>query len=291
MKNAFILYAEYAKHIAYLTMEQRGVLFTAILAFETDADLPEMDGMTQVAFSFISDQLSRDKEKYERTCKARSEAGARGGRPKNEEKQTDDDAFEAEQAEANEKRADDTESKEKQTEASESKEKQTEASESKEKQVKASESKKSICFFDESKKKQTKAKKPDNDNDNDNENDNEDDNEDEEERVEIDRGYGGKEETLPPSSPHGANEGMKAFLSEFPNVVVDNKPPASLDLDYRALAEAFRGSSWLKKRPHDFSWVAKNATSIIRGQYKDHVSSTDEVYRSLAAQYEEEGHG
>lgn len=277
MKNAFILYAEYAKHIAYLTMEQRGVLFTAILAFETDAELPEMDGVTQVAFSFISEQLSRDKEKYERTCKARSEAGARGGRPKNEEKQTDDDAFEAEQAEADEKRADDAESKEK----------QAKASESKEKQVKASESKKSKCFSDESKKKQTKAKKPDNEDDNDNENDNE----DEEERVEIDRGYGGKEETLPPSSPHGANEGLKAFLSEFPNVVVDNKPPSSLDLDYRALAEAFRGSSWLKKRPHDLSWVAKNAPSIIRGQYKDHVSSTDEVYRSLAAQYEGEGHG
>lgn len=264
MKNAFILYAEYAKHIAYLTMEQRGVLFTAILAFETDAESPEMDGMTQVAFSFISDQLARDKEKYERTCKARSEAGARGGRPKNEEKQTDDDAFETEQAEADEKRADDTKSKEK--------------------QVKASESKKSICFFDESKKKQTKAKKPDNDNDNENDNENE-------ERVEIDRGYGGKEETLPPSSPHGENEGLKAFLSEFPNVVVDNKPPSSLDLDYRALAEAFRGSSWLKKRSHDFSWVAKNASGIIRGQYKDRVSSTDEVYRSLAEQYEGEGHG
>lgn len=82
MKNSFVLYTEYAKHIELLSMEQRGALLTAIMAYETDEEMPEMDGMTQMAFSFIKEQLDRDSERHESTCQKRSEAGKRGGRPK-----------------------------------------------------------------------------------------------------------------------------------------------------------------------------------------------------------------
>lgn len=63
-------------------MEQRGALLTAIMAYETGEEMPEMDGMTQMAFSFIKEQLDRDSERHESTCQKRSEAGKRGGRPK-----------------------------------------------------------------------------------------------------------------------------------------------------------------------------------------------------------------
>lgn len=82
MRNSFVLYTEYAKHIKLLSMEQRGALLTAIMAYETDEEMPEMDGMTQMAFSFIKEQLDRDSERHESTCQKRSEAGKRGGRQK-----------------------------------------------------------------------------------------------------------------------------------------------------------------------------------------------------------------
>ena len=82
MKNSFVLYTEYAKHIELLSMEQRGILFTAIMAFETEQELPQMDGMTKMAFSFIKEQLDRDNERHEIICQKRSTAGKRGGRPK-----------------------------------------------------------------------------------------------------------------------------------------------------------------------------------------------------------------
>lgn len=82
MRNSFVLYTEYAKHIKLLSMAQRGALLTAIMAYETGEEMPEMDGMTQMAFSFIKEQLDRDSERHESTCQKRSEAGKRGGRPK-----------------------------------------------------------------------------------------------------------------------------------------------------------------------------------------------------------------
>ena len=82
MRDSFILYTSYQEQMALLTMEQRGVLLTAIMAYSSDADLPDMDGITAMAFSFIRSDLDRDREKYEKTCEARREAGKLGGRPK-----------------------------------------------------------------------------------------------------------------------------------------------------------------------------------------------------------------
>lgn len=82
MKQSFVLYTSYQEQIELLNMEQRGALFTAIMAYASDCDLPEMDGITAMAFSFIKADLDRDREKYEKTCEARREAGKMGGRPK-----------------------------------------------------------------------------------------------------------------------------------------------------------------------------------------------------------------
>ena len=81
MKNSFVMYIDYLPQIELLTMEQRGILITAIMYYSSGRDLPEMDGITSMAFSFIKSQLDRDNDKYEKISQARKNAGKMGGRP------------------------------------------------------------------------------------------------------------------------------------------------------------------------------------------------------------------
>lgn len=81
-KDSFVLYTEYMEQIELLSMEQRGVLLTAIFAYVSDAELPDMDGITKMAFAFIKSRIDKDTEKYARTIEKRKEAGKLGGRPK-----------------------------------------------------------------------------------------------------------------------------------------------------------------------------------------------------------------
>lgn len=80
-KNSFVMYTTYAEHINLLTMEQRGLLLTAIMNYASGEPLPDMDGMTRMAFSFIKVQMDRDSEKYQATVEKRRESGKLGGRP------------------------------------------------------------------------------------------------------------------------------------------------------------------------------------------------------------------
>lgn len=82
MKESFILYTSYMKHIELLDMEQRGILLTAIFAYQSNAELPDMDGMIKMAFSFIQSDMDKNEEKYQQVIEARREAGKKGGRPK-----------------------------------------------------------------------------------------------------------------------------------------------------------------------------------------------------------------
>ena len=72
-KKSFILYADYIKHIGKLSDEEAGQLFKAIFDYVNEGRLPDLDGMAAMAFSFISNQLDTDLQKYEETCKKRSE--------------------------------------------------------------------------------------------------------------------------------------------------------------------------------------------------------------------------
>lgn len=82
MKNSFVIYTDYMEQVELLTMEQRGILFTSIMSYASDRELPDMDGMTKMAFSFIKATMDRDMEKYRQTVEKRKEAGKLGGRPK-----------------------------------------------------------------------------------------------------------------------------------------------------------------------------------------------------------------
>ena len=99
MKNSFVLYTDYLPQLQLLSMEQRGVLFTAIMHYSSGMDLPDMDGMTSMAFSFIKTQIDRDNEKYQQTVEARREAGRRGGKKKSGDEAND---FSDKQSEAKE---------------------------------------------------------------------------------------------------------------------------------------------------------------------------------------------
>ena len=82
MKNSLVLYTDYLQHIKDLTLEQTGQLFLAILHYQNGDDVPELDAVTKMAFNFISFQMDKDNEKYEKTTERRREAGKMGGRPK-----------------------------------------------------------------------------------------------------------------------------------------------------------------------------------------------------------------
>ena len=107
-------------------MEQRGALFTAILSRAAGEDIPELDSITAMAFSFISSQLDRDFAKWEDTRAKRVAAGREGGKASGKtrkQKQANEaNASISKQNEANVQRA-------KQNEANVQRAKQNEANE------------------------------------------------------------------------------------------------------------------------------------------------------------------
>ena len=88
-KNSFLIYLDYEEQFNLLTDEQVGQLMRAIIKYEKTGEMPKLNGMLKMAFSFIKTQLDRDREKYKERCKKNKENGKKGGRPKKEEKQED----------------------------------------------------------------------------------------------------------------------------------------------------------------------------------------------------------
>lgn len=82
MKKSFVLYTDKFEAMKILSMEQRGVLLTAIYSYEIGEELPEMDDMTRMMFLIIRQNLDDTAEKYQAICEKRREAGAKGGRPR-----------------------------------------------------------------------------------------------------------------------------------------------------------------------------------------------------------------
>ena len=80
--KSFVLYTDYAKHIALLTNEEAGELLKALLEYVEFGKQPQLSGALMMCFSFIADQIARDKEKYQDVCKKRAEAGRKGGKQK-----------------------------------------------------------------------------------------------------------------------------------------------------------------------------------------------------------------
>lgn len=83
-KTSFVMYTKYASQIAKLSIEQRGMLFTAIYAYETGEELPQLDPITDMLFSIMAEEFDHDNEKWQEAKKARAAAGSKGGTAKAE---------------------------------------------------------------------------------------------------------------------------------------------------------------------------------------------------------------
>lgn len=77
MKNSFVLYNDYRKHITLLSDLDKGKLLDAIFAYADGEDV-ELEGSVGMAFSFIKSQMDRDAAKWEEERQARSDAGKKG---------------------------------------------------------------------------------------------------------------------------------------------------------------------------------------------------------------------
>lgn len=80
-KDTFILRHDFAPQIKMLSIEQRGVLLTAIYAYELGEEMPEMDPLVAMCFGFIKSSLDANMDKYEAKCEANRANGTKGGRP------------------------------------------------------------------------------------------------------------------------------------------------------------------------------------------------------------------
>lgn len=83
-KETFIMRYDFFPQIKMLRREQRGDLLTAIFAYCTEEELPQMDDMTCMCFGFIKASLDANSERYQAICDRNRENGNRGGRPSSE---------------------------------------------------------------------------------------------------------------------------------------------------------------------------------------------------------------
>lgn len=88
------MYLDYEEQFNLLSDEQIGQLMRAIIQYERTQEMPKLDGVLKMAFSFIKTQLDRDREKYKAKCEKNKENGARGGRPRKQKDISEPNGFE-----------------------------------------------------------------------------------------------------------------------------------------------------------------------------------------------------
>ena len=81
MKKSFVLHIDSLDVLDDLNKDQIADLFLAIKDFHNDEGI-KLLGVMNAVFSPFKNQFTRDKKKYENTCKARAEAGSMGGKQK-----------------------------------------------------------------------------------------------------------------------------------------------------------------------------------------------------------------
>lgn len=83
-----MLYFDVAPCLERLSLEEKGRLFAAILEYGQYGVVPDLEGMTGVAWDFIRPRVDRDAERYEEKCQ-RMRSNAKKRWEKEEEMQTD----------------------------------------------------------------------------------------------------------------------------------------------------------------------------------------------------------
>lgn len=81
-KVSFLIYLDYEEQFNLLKDEELGQLMRAVMQYEKTGEVPQLEGMLKMAFSFIKTRLDKDREKYKNKCEQNKQNGAKGGRPK-----------------------------------------------------------------------------------------------------------------------------------------------------------------------------------------------------------------
>lgn len=84
-KKSFILYYDYRNHLNLLSDSEKGKLLMALFDYAEFGTKPTYSGAIGMAFSFISAQMDRDNESYEKKCQKNRTNGEKGGRPSDQE--------------------------------------------------------------------------------------------------------------------------------------------------------------------------------------------------------------
>lgn len=97
--KAFTSYIENENKLNMLTDEQAGRLYKSLFAYARTGEAPNFseDPLLAYAFADFVIDIDRDRKKYEETCRRRSEAGKKGGRPKAQIDESYDDNDETEE--------------------------------------------------------------------------------------------------------------------------------------------------------------------------------------------------
>ena len=82
-KKSFVLFNDLSDPVQSLSNEEAGKLFKAIFEYQNGGIEQELSGASEMAFTFIKQQLDRNHERYEIICERNRKNGAKGGRPKN----------------------------------------------------------------------------------------------------------------------------------------------------------------------------------------------------------------
>lgn len=83
MRNdSFVLFTKIKGVVDELSLEQKGELFQAILDYEATGEIPDVDGVVKIAFIPIKQDLDDNHKKWEKTKKARSDAGKKAAEAK-----------------------------------------------------------------------------------------------------------------------------------------------------------------------------------------------------------------
>jgi len=77
-RESFVLFTSIREVISVLTLEQKGMLFQAILDYESDIEPVITDEIAKVAFIPIKQSLDRNNEAWAKEREARSQAGKKG---------------------------------------------------------------------------------------------------------------------------------------------------------------------------------------------------------------------
>lgn len=85
-RKSFILYCNFENQFKLLSMEERGILISAIFEYARERDVSaELPPLVNMAFSLIKDTMDRDYEEYVKKCEINAINGRKGGRPRKTE--------------------------------------------------------------------------------------------------------------------------------------------------------------------------------------------------------------